>query len=224
MSPAQGCDTHWEQQCPRWWAGSRILGKKTFPFWEGPALTSITSLRMSTMRNQCRSWGKPSSLALRSCRATFLLQDSCRLKYFTSLLWERREKPHGIPPTGSWGSALSLPHPKILPPKRPCRAPAAKSIQVWCPRGNFPPPQKNPLISSFIPKPALGSHTGGAEPLGTPGGGDGRGTGGTGTTLSTTLPHPSTVQTPTGHSAHFYSQPQGQGTPKGHSPLSYTQL
>lgn len=67
------------------------------------ALTSITSLRMLTMRNQCRSWGKPSSLALRSCKATFLLQDSCRLKYLTSLLWKRRQKPRGTlcrdPPT-----------------------------------------------------------------------------------------------------------------------------
>lgn len=51
-----------------------------------PVVTSRTSLRTSTMRNQCRSCGKPSSSALRSCRATFFLQDSCRLKYFTSLL------------------------------------------------------------------------------------------------------------------------------------------
>lgn len=55
-----------------------------------PPVTSRTSLRMSTIRNQCRSWGKPSSSALRSCRATFFLHDSCRLKYFTSLLCRDR--------------------------------------------------------------------------------------------------------------------------------------
>lgn len=54
-------------------------------------VTSRTSFRTSTIRNQWRSWGKPSSSALRSCRATFFLQDNCRLKYFTSLLCRDRE-------------------------------------------------------------------------------------------------------------------------------------
>ena len=57
-----------------------------------PPVTSRTSFRTSTIRNQCRSWGKPSSSALRSCRATFFLQDSCRLKYFTSLLCRETQR------------------------------------------------------------------------------------------------------------------------------------
>lgn len=76
---------------------------------------------------------------------------------------EKKGKPsRDFPPTDSRSSALSLPHPKILSQN----APAAKSIEVWCPRGNFPP--QIPFIRSFTPKPALGSRSGGGEPWGPP--------------------------------------------------------
>lgn len=49
-------------------------------------VTSRTSFRTSAIRGPVPELERPSSSALRSCRATFFLQDSCRLKYFTSLL------------------------------------------------------------------------------------------------------------------------------------------
>lgn len=51
--------------------------------WTGP-LTSVTSFLRLTMRNQWPRRGKSSSSAHRSSKATLHLQDSWRLKYFTS--------------------------------------------------------------------------------------------------------------------------------------------
>lgn len=157
------------------------------------------------MRNQCRSCGNPSSLALRSCRATFLLQDSCRLKYFTSLLWKRRENPHGIPPLAL--SPCPIPRLKILPQN----ASVAKNIQVWCPRGNFPP-QKS-LYQLPHPQASTGVSLRAGTALGDPRG-LGGGQGGQAPLFPQALPHPSAAQPPTGHFSHFYSSLRAKGALK----------
>ena len=91
-----------------------------------PPVTSRTSFRTSTIRNQCRSWGKPSSSALRSCRATFFLQDSCRLKYFTSLLCGETQRTEDTSQryyrrrTGRYLPSVPS-HPEAQRPRVPCR-------------------------------------------------------------------------------------------------------
>lgn len=59
--------------------------------WNNENVTCVTSFLRLTMRNQWPRRGKSSSSALRSSKATLHLQDSWRLKYFTSFPWGQTE-------------------------------------------------------------------------------------------------------------------------------------
>lgn len=121
------------------------------------------------------------------------------------LALEKKAKPSWDPPQRHLGlSSRPAPSQKFCP-KTPLVIPAAKSVEVWCPRGNFPP--KKSLYRPLQPQPSAGVSFRGCQPSVPPGD---RG--------DTKLPHPGAAQ----HFSLFYSRPQGQGTPKGHNPPSLT--